>query len=153
MRQETGEIVVDIVSHRRWFTRQVLVFGNSTGFLWGWGEGKNWSFTRNWRQWTHWICYLSATISLFDRICQTQHIVSAPTVAENRRPIMLGSVWTSLVLSQIEKLSNICFKTKDQNCCLQSQFLSSGCTKFRLQLMLHHGPHWGSLQRSHRTLS
>jgi len=37
---ETGKIVIDIVSHGRWFKRMVLVFGDPTRFLRGEGGQK-----------------------------------------------------------------------------------------------------------------
>jgi len=37
---ETGKIIIDIVSHGRWFKRMVLVFGDPTRFLRGEGGHK-----------------------------------------------------------------------------------------------------------------
>jgi len=69
---KTRKIIIDIVSHMRWFKRQVLFFGNPTRFFSG--EAKTKKISTNWHQWTHWI--RDATNSLFNRTRQMAHTVS-----------------------------------------------------------------------------
>ena len=69
----------------------------------------------------------------------TNHIVTRPNISSSVH-----------FTSQIAKLSFYCLKVKDQNCCPQSRFTSSGRrpTKIRLWPGICPGPRWLSLQRS-----
>ena len=119
-------------------------------------RGKNYSFTRNWHQWTHWISNLRERQSAYLIVLarwRTQSQCSSSSSRERAtkhiatRPNISSSVHFT---SQIAKLSFYCLEVKDQNCCPQSHITSSGRkpTKMRLRPGLCPGPRLESLQRS-----
>ena len=108
-------------------------------------------------QWTHWISNLRERQSAYSIVLarrRTQSQCSSSSSSRERatnhiatRPNISSSVHFA---SRIAKLSFYCLEVKDQNCCIQSRFTSSGRrpTKMRLWPGICPGPCWESLQRS-----
>jgi len=103
--------------------------------------GKNYSFTRNWYQWTHWISNLRERQSVYLIVLARRRTQSQCSSSSSSRERATNHIATPPNISssvhftsQIAKLSFYCLKIKDQNCCPQSRFTSSGRrpTKMRL---------------------